>query len=416
MTDTPSGTPEDSGRHQSLGAILRTARERKGMELEDVAEVTHVRKEYLKALEEGRYQDLPEDVYARNFLRLFGQAVGLDPGPLLDRFTREKSAPPATRSTLVPGGREALRSPASSAPPARPSQPTRAEPDRSQPAQGSARRDRAPEPAWNEEGAQGPSFAGFDGGRRAAFPQVRIGSWVATVLLVAAIVAIALWAFNNQLFRTGRTAPPATTPTADAGGIAVPPDGAAPSAPEGTPAATEQARDVLLTVESEPPGAEVTVDGFGLPGTTPVRDVPVTARASRVLRLTLDGYQPFEGTYDLSFDRTISVILEPEVAAAPADEGANAVADGATPPATAGSGQIALNVTEATWLEVYSGTARGQGTRLVYTTAQPGDRYVFDLPVYVHVGNAAGLFVSVDGQDLGSFGSSGAVVGRAFTP
>ena len=416
MTDTPSGPPDDSGRHQSLGTILRTARERKGMELEDVAEVTHVRKEYLKALEEGRYEDLPEDVYARNFLRLFGQAVGLDTGPLLDRFAREKAAPTATRSTLAPGGRETTRPQASGAPPVRPSQPAASRPAASSPERTPARRDRAAEAGWNEP-SEGPSFAGIGGeGRRSMFPRVRLGSWVATVLLVAAIVAIALWAFNNQLFRSGRTAPPPTTPSADAGGIAVPPDGAAPSAPAGTPAATEQARDVLLTVESEPPGAEVTVDGFSLPGTTPVRDVPVTARASRVLRLTLDGYQPFEGTYDLSFDRTISVILEPDVVAPPADEASTPAANGATPPATAGSGQIALNVTEATWLEVYSGTARGQGTRLVYTTAQPGDRYVFDLPVYVHVGNAAGLFVSVDGQELGSFGSSGAVVGRAFTP
>ena len=320
--------------------------------------------------------------------------------------SREKAGPKSPRSTHAPASRETPRPQPSGAAPARERQPGPSPAPRERPAA-----------EWTEETSQGPSFAGIEGDRRrASFPRVRIGSWVATGLLVAAIVAVALWAFNNQLVRSGRTAPPPTTPSADSGGIALPPDGAAPTAPEGTPAATEQARDVLLTVESEPPGAEVTVDGFSLPGTTPVRDVPVTARASRVLRLTLDGYQPFEGTYDLSFDRTISVILEPEPVAPPADEAGGTVADGAAPPATAGSGQIALNVTEATWLEVYSGTARGQGTRLVYTTAQPGDRYVFDLPVYVHVGNAAGLFVSVDGQDLGSFGSPGAVVGRAFTP
>lgn len=415
MTDSPSANPDDSGRHQSLGALLRTARERKGMELEDVAEVTHVRKEYLNALEEGRYSDLPEDVYARNFLRLFGQAVGLESASLLERFTRERSAPKPTRTPTMGSG----RAPAVERTPPAPSRPTEP-PARSSPAPQRAEQRADPRPRTTADAEPGPSFAGLGGDRRGMrLPGIRIGSWIATILLIGGIVAVALWAFNNQLFRSGRTPPPAASDPAPGGtgdpGIAIPPDGSSPSAPSGTPAATEQARDVLITVESEPPGAQVTVDGFALPGTTPVRDVPVTARASRELQLTLDGYQPFEATYDLSFDRTISVILEPAVAEAPV-EPAGPDGDAPTPPVTAGSGEIALNVTEATWLEVYSGTARGQGSRLVYTTAQPGDRFVFDLPVYVHVGNASGLHVSVDGQDLGAFGSSGAVVGRAYQP
>jgi cytoskeletal protein RodZ len=45
---------------------------------------------YLTALEEGRYRDLPEDVYARNFVRLYANAVGLDAAPLLDQYVRER--------------------------------------------------------------------------------------------------------------------------------------------------------------------------------------------------------------------------------------------------------------------------------------------------------------------------------------
>lgn len=411
MTDTPQVPPDDSGRPQNLGAILRTSRERKGLELDDVAEVTHVRKEYLKALEEGRYADLPEDVYARNFLRLYAQAVGLESEKLLDMFARERSGGRATRTGAFGDASAGAASSASG----------RASEQASRPTQPAPRAPAAPERSARsvpseEPGPQRPAFEGLDGGRGFGFPAIRLGSLLATLLLVAAIVALALWAFNNQLFgaRGGDTQPP---PVADGGGIPVTPgDGALPSAPEGTPDATEQARDVLVTVESEPAGAEVTVDGFPLPGTTPVRDVPVTARASRLVRVTLDGYEPFESTYDLSFDRTLAVILQPEAPEAPTQAGdpAAAPADGPTP--TAGQGEIALNVTEPTWLEVYAGTARGQGTRLVYTTAQPGNNYLFDLPVYVHVGNAAGLHVSVNGQDLGSFGSPGAVMGRAFTP
>ena len=457
MSDLPVTPPDYGGRPQSLGSILRTSRERKGLELDDVAEVTHVRKEYLRALEEGRYSDLPEDVYARNFLRLFAQAVGLDGAKLLDMFARERAggiraggqatgqttgptarAAGAGRETPVTGRleprpeSERRRAPAQQAsrpPGPRTSNAAGTAGSSAAAAQAAAaptdpsRRQRARE-------AQPPTVAGAGGsGRRMSFPRVRFGSLLATVLLVAAIVAVALWAFNNQLFDATSTAPPiasapppASTPLGE--GVAVPlPDAGEPlpgeapgaGAADGTPEATEQARDVLLTVESEPAGAEVTVDGFPLPGTTPIGDVPVTARASRTVRVTLDGYQPFEATYDLSFDRTVSVILEPEAPAAVAPAVAGETPDGA-PPQPAGAGQIALDVTEPTWLEVYAGTARGQGSRLVYTTAQPGDRFMFDLPVYVHVGNAAGLHVSVNGQDLGNFGSPGAVIGRAFTP
>lgn len=438
----PNTSPEDSGRPQNLGTTLRTARERKGLELSDIAETTHVRKEYLLALEQGRYADLPEDVYARNFLRLFAQAVGLDSTPLLDLYSRERHGGSASRSGVtqprnadagVSSGRSERVGPGGMAEPTGSSTPA-STPSPTAPPAGAAAAPKGRRSPWGSERPTGPDrgAGAMDPGARATgqassgsrplrIPGLRIGSTIATLLLIVAIVAVALWAFNSLLFGGGRGSV-ATPPAADSGGIVVPPNGAPGAttdtpgdATETTPEATEQARDILLTVESEPPGAEVTVDGFPLPGTTPVQDVPVTGRASRLLRVTLDGYEPFESTYDLSFDRTLSVILEPEVIAEPeTDEGVEATTSSGPPP-VAGQGQIALNITEATWLEVYASTARQQGERLVYTTAQPGDRYMFELPVYVHVGNAAGVHVSVNGQDRGAFGSSGAVTGRAFT-
>lgn len=85
-----------------LGDVLREARVAKGLELNDIAEITHVRKEHLQALEEGRYGDLPEDIYARNFLRLYAQAVGLDDTKLLERFARERRAFSALGISTVP--------------------------------------------------------------------------------------------------------------------------------------------------------------------------------------------------------------------------------------------------------------------------------------------------------------------------
>ena len=80
----------ETGRPGDLGTVLRNARTSRGMELADVAELTHVRKEYLRALEEGRYADLPEDVYTRNFVKLYAQAVGLDPERTLTAYQAER--------------------------------------------------------------------------------------------------------------------------------------------------------------------------------------------------------------------------------------------------------------------------------------------------------------------------------------
>src|SRR5690606_26417757 len=82
--------PAATGRPQGLGEMFRSARESRGLSLADVAELTHVRQEYLRALEEGRYDDLPEDVYVRNFVRLFAQAVGLDSERALSAYQSER--------------------------------------------------------------------------------------------------------------------------------------------------------------------------------------------------------------------------------------------------------------------------------------------------------------------------------------
>ncbi|MDR9390580.1 MAG: helix-turn-helix domain-containing protein, partial [Trueperaceae bacterium] len=71
-----------------LGDWLRAAREEAGLDLATVAGHTHVRATYLEALEREDLAALPEDVYARNFLRLYARALGLDESDALQRFSR----------------------------------------------------------------------------------------------------------------------------------------------------------------------------------------------------------------------------------------------------------------------------------------------------------------------------------------
>jgi hypothetical protein len=82
---------------------------------------------------------------------------------------------------------------------------------------------------------------------------------------------------------------------------------------------------VRLEIVTAPAGAAITIDGFPLPGRTPLVDVPVTARGGRVVRAELDGYEPAEARYDLLMDGRIEIALEPLAAG-----GGEAVADVAT--------------------------------------------------------------------------------------
>jgi hypothetical protein len=61
-----------------LGASLRAARHKRGLELDAVQRELRIRKRYLEALESERFELLPGEVYARGFLREYAEFLGLD--------------------------------------------------------------------------------------------------------------------------------------------------------------------------------------------------------------------------------------------------------------------------------------------------------------------------------------------------
>ncbi|MBY9081954.1 helix-turn-helix domain-containing protein [Paenibacillus sp. HN-1] len=66
-----------------LGRQLKEARLQKGMSLDDVQEVTKIRKKYLEAIEAGDYKVLPGSFYVRAFIKTYAEAVGLNPDELM---------------------------------------------------------------------------------------------------------------------------------------------------------------------------------------------------------------------------------------------------------------------------------------------------------------------------------------------
>lgn len=71
--------PEDeSSASEFGGGRLRRARLRRGLELEQISEITKISISYLRCLEEDHYAGLPAPVYVRGFVTAYARCVGLD--------------------------------------------------------------------------------------------------------------------------------------------------------------------------------------------------------------------------------------------------------------------------------------------------------------------------------------------------
>jgi cytoskeleton protein RodZ len=71
-----------------IGTTLRDARERLGLELADCERATRIRTGQLRALEEGRFDKLPEPPYTRGFIRAYAKVLGLDAERLVAEYDR----------------------------------------------------------------------------------------------------------------------------------------------------------------------------------------------------------------------------------------------------------------------------------------------------------------------------------------
>ncbi len=76
------------GRSQ-VGTVLKQARETYQLTIEEVSETIRVRRIYLQAIEDGRYDLLPGIAYAVGFVRIYSDYLGLDTARLVDQFKAE---------------------------------------------------------------------------------------------------------------------------------------------------------------------------------------------------------------------------------------------------------------------------------------------------------------------------------------
>ena len=94
-TDMP-----DDGRFGGVGALLRRRREEIQQDVDDVSRQLRIRSAYIRAIEEGRFQELPGNAYAIGFVRAYADYLGLDGGNVVSDY-RDELARRSRQNELV---------------------------------------------------------------------------------------------------------------------------------------------------------------------------------------------------------------------------------------------------------------------------------------------------------------------------
>lgn len=74
---------------RTLGERLRLLRRTQAVTMNMLVEATRIQRRYLEALEWGRYHELPDPLYARNFIRAYARYLGADEAYFLELFAQE---------------------------------------------------------------------------------------------------------------------------------------------------------------------------------------------------------------------------------------------------------------------------------------------------------------------------------------
>lgn len=78
---------------KTLGELLKNARKKKNLSLVEVERITKIRKEFLKALEDNKFDLLPSFVSALGFVKNYAKFLGLSEQEALALFRRDYKKP-----------------------------------------------------------------------------------------------------------------------------------------------------------------------------------------------------------------------------------------------------------------------------------------------------------------------------------
>ncbi len=90
--EKPAATPTTTV--NKVGALLKDMRLRKNLKLTDISKKLCIRKFYLEAIEESRYQDIPEFPYGIGFIRSYADFLGLNSSNIIELYKEETESKP----------------------------------------------------------------------------------------------------------------------------------------------------------------------------------------------------------------------------------------------------------------------------------------------------------------------------------
>ena len=87
---------------QTLGEKLHTLRMEARLTLSELAHKTKIQKSYLKAFEANAFHDLPDPIYARNYLQILVRTLGADENYYLDLFKQARGTSDVIKNIHAP--------------------------------------------------------------------------------------------------------------------------------------------------------------------------------------------------------------------------------------------------------------------------------------------------------------------------
>lgn len=83
------GSDIDPKNFLAVGPYLEAVRVQQNLSVATVSERTHIKASYIEAIEQMAVDSLPTKAFAVGFVRVYAEALGLDPLPVADRFKDE---------------------------------------------------------------------------------------------------------------------------------------------------------------------------------------------------------------------------------------------------------------------------------------------------------------------------------------
>ncbi|MDR3126237.1 MAG: helix-turn-helix domain-containing protein, partial [Rickettsiales bacterium] len=98
-------------RKETVGSLLRAKREELGRDIQEISAALRIKPQYLSALEDDKYSNLPGAAYAIGFIRTYADYLGLDPQKLIDEYKAADGAPAARAAPNEPDENTLIENP-----------------------------------------------------------------------------------------------------------------------------------------------------------------------------------------------------------------------------------------------------------------------------------------------------------------